>query len=203
MVINGALPLPRSTVINPAFSRFTKPLDTVFRANSVRLKYCLDSFTGFFPLNTVLNRRALFHGLMDAQHRSPIDARQRANTPTATSLGFSIRLPLLILIAGLLAILYWILEGLMRHQYWYKYVIRYRVLRDTLNDGSNNFDALSVYDLTNHYGTPKPLNWEHLRASFLKLEPTVLYSLLGAGAVVLWWLVKTGMIVLAASGPQR
>jgi len=114
-------------------------------------------------------------------------------------LAFTIQLPVLMLMAGALALLYWVLEGLMRHQYWYKYVIRYRALRDAFNRGSPALKALSLYDLTNHYGTPKPPKWEHLRASFGKLEPTVLYSVLGLAAIVVWWLVRARVILLPAS----
>jgi hypothetical protein len=112
------------------------------------------------------------------------------------SLAFTARVPTLMLMAAGLAILYWILEGLMRYQYWYKYVLRYRVLRKALNEEPLRLTDISVYDLSNHY-EPKPSEWKRLRQSFGKLEPSVLYALLSVGAILIWWLVRSGMIPLS------
>ncbi len=114
-------------------------------------------------------------------------------------IGFSAHMPRMMLLAAALAVLYWILEGLMRHQYWYKYVVRYRAIREQLNE-SPDVVNLSVYDLTHHYGMPKPSERERFRRSFGKLEPIVLYATLGLGATVLWWLVTGGVIELPSTG---
>jgi hypothetical protein len=101
--------------------------------------------------------------------------------------------------AATLAVLYWILEGLMRHQYWYKYVIRYRAIRDALNKQPAQIEQLSLYDLTHSYGRPKPSQGERLRRSFGKLEPIVLYTVLALGALLLWSLVRRGVVSLPAN----
>lgn len=46
---------------------------------------------------------------------------------------FTTRSTLLPFLAVVLSILYYLLEGMLRFAYWYKYVIRYRVIRDELN----------------------------------------------------------------------
>lgn len=111
-------------------------------------------------------------------------------------LGFTVRVPALFLMAGFLAVLYWVLEGTIRHQYWYKYVVRYRAVREELNKTPANVKGLSLYDLTHHYGTHKPTERQRLWQSFAKLEPFVLYVSLGVAAVVVWHLVATGVIAL-------
>ncbi len=110
-------------------------------------------------------------------------------------LAFSVRLPVLMLMAAGLAALYWIVEALMRHQYWYKYVVRYRALRDAFNDASTTLETLSVYDLTHKFG-PKPSRVEQFKASCGRLEPIVLYSLLAVAAIFVWWLLAAGFVSL-------
>ncbi|MBY6185657.1 hypothetical protein KUV89_03260 [Marinobacter hydrocarbonoclasticus] len=89
----------------------------------------------------------------------------------AIGLAFTIKDPRITYLAILAAGLYWVLEGMMRHQYWYKYVIRYRAVREWLN-GSDD-EEISVYDLTNHYGK-RASRWERFHNSFFKFEPTLL-----------------------------
>lgn len=108
-------------------------------------------------------------------------------------LGLTANLPTLIPMAALLAVLYWVLEGLMRHQYWHKYVIRYRAIRTALNATPPRLEQLSTYDLTHHFGN-HPSEWRRLQKSFLKTEPLVLYSALAVAALVLWRLVLAGVI---------
>ena len=98
----------------------------------------------------------------------------------AIGLSFSIGAPDVALLAVASAGIYWLFEGLMRHQYWYKYVLRYRAIRDWLNDPDSD-EALSVYDLTNHYGK-RPANWPWFKKSFFKLEPTIVYLLMPMAA---------------------
>jgi hypothetical protein len=114
-------------------------------------------------------------------------------------LGFTARVPAFILTAGLLAAFYWLLEGMIRHQYWYKYVVRYRAVRDELNRVPANVEGLSVFDLTHHYGKQRPSEWKRLWHSFAKVEPFVLYLALGMTAVILWWLGVGGVVSLSPS----
>jgi hypothetical protein len=117
---------------------------------------------------------------------------------TATlGLAFTARLPVLMLMAAGLAILYWVIEGLMRHQYWHRYVVRYRALRDAFNDPTATLDTLSIYDLTHKYGASTPSSWARFKNSFGKLEPILLYFLLGAAAILGWWLVSSGVVAIA------
>lgn len=116
-------------------------------------------------------------------------------------LGITARVNLVILFASGLAILYWFLEGMIRHQYWYKYVIRYRTMRDELNKNPSNVEGLSVYDLTQHHGTIRPGEWERFWKSFAKREPFVLYAALGLIAFFLWKLVVIGVIELPSKVP--
>ena len=67
----------------------------------------------------------------------------------AIGLAFTIKDPRITYLAVLAALMYWVLEGMMRHQYWYKYVIRYRTIREWLN-GSES-EEISVYDLNVTY----------------------------------------------------
>jgi hypothetical protein len=104
----------------------------------------------------------------------------------AIGLAFTITDPRLSFLAVLAAVFYWLSEGLMRHQYWYKYVIRYRAIREWLNESEKG--VISVYDLTNHYGT-RATRWERFHNSFLKLEPTILCVLMVVSALVVYGFV--------------
>jgi hypothetical protein len=104
----------------------------------------------------------------------------------AIGLAFTIKDPRIIFLAVLAAILYWFLEGMMRHQYWYKYVVRYRAIRKWLND--SEAESISVYDLTNHYGQ-RATKWERVKNSFLKLEPSLLGIVMAISAIVAYTLV--------------
>lgn len=89
----------------------------------------------------------------------------------AIGLAFSIKDPQITFLSVLAAVLYWFLEGMMRYQYWYKYVIRYRAIRKWLNN--SEADSISVYDLTNHHGESVS-KWKRFKNSFFKLEPSLL-----------------------------
>lgn len=89
----------------------------------------------------------------------------------AIGLAFTVKDPKLSFLAVLAAVLYWFTEGMMRYQYWYKYVVRYRAVRKWLNESRS--ESISFYDLTNHYGRPSGV-WERIHNSFFKLEPTLL-----------------------------
>ncbi|MDA0143976.1 hypothetical protein GL177_09435 [Vibrio toranzoniae] len=104
----------------------------------------------------------------------------------AIGLAFTIKDPRITFLAVLAALLYWFLEGMMRHQYWYKYVIRYRAIRDWINKSEK--ESISVYDLTNHYGQ-RAKKWERIKSSFFKLEPTLLGTIMVVSALVSYKLV--------------
>ena len=104
----------------------------------------------------------------------------------AIGLAFTIKDPDITCLGVLAAALYWFLEGMMRYQYWYKYVVRYRAIRAWLNEPSEQ--SISVYDLTNHYGK-RVRRWETARNSFFKLEPAVLSIFMGFSALVAYCLV--------------
>lgn len=104
----------------------------------------------------------------------------------AIGLAFTIKDPEITYLGVLAAGLYWFLEGMMRNQYWYKYVVRYRAIRAWLNESSE--EPISVYDLTNHYGV-RASKWETAKNSFFKLEPAVLGLFMALSALVAYCLV--------------
>lgn len=104
----------------------------------------------------------------------------------AIGLAFTLENPTLSYLAVLASVLYWFTEGMMRHQYWYKYVVRYRAIREWLNESTS--ESISVYDLTNHFGR-RPSAWERIHNSFLKLEPSLLSVFLAASALFIHGLV--------------
>ncbi|AOE50929.1 hypothetical protein [Kangiella sediminilitoris] len=109
-------------------------------------------------------------------------------------LSFTIKSTFVPNLAAFLSILYWFFEGMMRHQYWFKYVDRYRFLRDTLNSSTPELSEISVYDLTNKYHRKDVSVFQKLKACFFKLEPTILFLLMGAGALLIWYFVSKGVI---------
>lgn len=109
-------------------------------------------------------------------------------------LAFTIKSPAVPLLAVLLSLLYWFLEGMMRHQYWYKYVDRYRFLRYHINQPEIPLSDISVYDLTNHFHRKSRTWWARVRACFFKLEPSVLYGVMGASAFFLWMLLHNEVL---------
>lgn len=102
----------------------------------------------------------------------------------------------LALLGVVVSIIYWIMEGMMRYQYWYKYVVRYRAIRSWLNE--SEVDAISIYDLTNHYGT-RSNRIEKIRNSFIKPEPSLLFGLLFIGAVAVFIVIDKGIISAIAT----
>lgn len=107
----------------------------------------------------------------------------------AIGLSFTIGSADLLLLAVFAAFVYWFIEGMMRHQYWYKYVTRYRALREWVN--SDNSEAIAVYDLTNSLGR-QPGRWERFHKCFFKVEPTVVYILMGLAAMVVRGVLAKG-----------
>lgn len=109
-------------------------------------------------------------------------------------LAFTIKSPAVPLLAVVLSLLYWFLESMMRHQYWFKYVDRYRFIRDHINQPEKQLSDISVYDLTNHFHRKPRTWWARVRACFFKLEPSVLYGVMGASAFVLWVLLHNEVL---------
>ncbi|WP_348719678.1 hypothetical protein [uncultured Alcanivorax sp.] len=107
----------------------------------------------------------------------------------AIGLAFTLKNPTLTNLSVLASGLYWFTEGLMRYQYWYKYVVRYRAIREWINESYSS--AISVYDLTNHFGARAGLV-ERIRNSFFKLEPSLLGIILLSCAVVAQTMVPLG-----------
>jgi len=105
-------------------------------------------------------------------------------------LSFTIQSADIPILAIFSATLYWFIEGMMRHQYWYKYVIRYRALRDWVN--SDGGDSIAIYDLTNSLGS-QPDRWQHFYKCFFKLEPTVVYVLMGVAALIVRNMLLDGL----------
>jgi hypothetical protein len=108
----------------------------------------------------------------------------------AIGLSFTIRSADLPLLAVFAAFLYWFIEGMMRHQYWYKYVTRYRALREWVN--SDNSEAIAIYDLTNSLGR-QPGRWKRFYKCFFKVEPATVYILMGLAAVVVRGVLTNGV----------
>ena len=112
-------------------------------------------------------------------------------------LAFTVRSEVVPLLAVVLAMLYWFLEGMMRHQYWFKYVDRYRFLRARINDPGFEVESVSVYDLTNHYHRTEVSSWSKISACFFKIEPSVLYGVMGLAALGLWLLISAGVVKMS------
>ena len=70
-----------------------------------------------------------------------------------------------------------------------KYVVRYRTIRDTLN-ASHSIEALSLYDLTNHYMDNHQTAMLRLRKSFIKWDAVFIYCSMSIGSLVLWWMMN-------------
>jgi len=85
-------------------------------------------------------------------------------------------------------------QGMMRHQYWYKYVLKYRTLRESFNREETQLIDLSLYDLTNHFMQEQGTASERLRKSFFKLEPGIVYGLMALCSFCVWLLIHYGII---------
>jgi hypothetical protein len=113
----------------------------------------------------------------------------------ALGLSFTIKSEVVPLLVVVISAVYWLLEGMMRYQYWFKYVDRYRFLRDNINASDFLPSSIPVYDLTNHIRRVPPSRWSKFKACFLKREPLFLYGLMGAMSLALWFLLQNGTLV--------
>jgi len=116
-------------------------------------------------------------------------------------LAFTIRSAFVPLLAVGLSGLYWFLEGMVRHQYWYKYVDRYRFLRDSINGPEFDVSQISVYDLTNTLHRVSKSRWHQLRPCFFKLEPTVLYAVMAIAAFAIRLLLNERVLSFPITKP--
>jgi len=105
-----------------------------------------------------------------------------------TGAALSLKSPQVMLLGVVLALVYFAMEGITRYQSWFKYVVRYRTLRDALNNG-RPLDALSVYDLTNKYMDDHETATLRLRKSVLKWDAVFIYVIMATGSVVMWWML--------------
>lgn len=85
-----------------------------------------------------------------------------------------------------LAIVYWLLEGVLRYKSWYKNVNRYREIRDTLNSKVFDINKISVYDLTNKYGKQEYKISEKISACFFRMEAMFLYLIMIVASIVVY-----------------
>lgn len=118
----------------------------------------------------------------------------------ALGFAFTIKSDALPLLVVALSLVYWFLEGMMRHQYWFKYVDRYRFLRDSINAADHQLGKIAVYDLTNHFHRTPVSSWNKFRSCFLKAEPSVLYGLMGALALAVWLFLHNGVLHFPGKG---
>ncbi|WP_429234976.1 hypothetical protein [Aeromonas salmonicida] len=114
---------------------------------------------------------------------------------SAIGLAFTIKSPTMIVTASMLAFIYWLFEGLMRFKYWIKYVDRYRFLRNEINKKDFSVENISVYDLTNHFHrTENKSIMQKISACFFKLEPTLLYLIMGGASFFIFILLHLEII---------
>lgn len=114
---------------------------------------------------------------------------------SSIGLAFTIKSPMMIITASMLAIIYWLFEGLMRFKYWIKYVDRYRFLRNEINKNGFLVKNISVYDLTNHFHrAEKQCVISKIKTCFFKLEPSLLYLIMGGASLFIFILLRFDMI---------
>lgn len=109
-------------------------------------------------------------------------------------LSFTAKSAILPFLGAGLSILYWVLEGFIRYNNWYKYVLRYRTLRDELNKKEPNIENLSVFDLTNKYCEDHESGFIKFKACFFRLEPIILYSGMAIASLLLGIFLASGII---------
>jgi len=73
----------------------------------------------------------------------------------------------LLFLAALIAVLFWLQEGLLRLNEMHKYADRYRKLRSSLNDKNALLESIPLYDLTNHIEGRTPRDCSTVKGSFL------------------------------------
>ena len=89
-----------------------------------------------------------------------------------------------------LAIVYWLLEGVLRYKSWYKNVNRYREIRDSINSKEFDIDNISIYDLTNKYGKTKVKFSEKITACFFRMEALFLYLIMVGASIIIYLIIN-------------
>ena len=81
-------------------------------------------------------------------------------------------------IAIIICFLYWSSEGLIRYKYWYRFVPKYRLIRDLLNTDSSDINSIDLLDLTcsNDQNIVKKYTKNKFRNSFFRIELVILYG---------------------------
>ena len=109
-------------------------------------------------------------------------------------LSFSVKSSLIALLATGLCFIYWLIEGVMRSEYWYKYVLRYRAIRNSLNQDDFNINKFNIYDLTNKFGKTDHSEKPKIKETFFKFEPGVIYFFMAIAALVIFILMERGVL---------
>ena len=84
----------------------------------------------------------------------------------------------LLIVAGTVPAVFWFHEALLRWSYWYKYILRYRALRDTLNqsgEGAVDWSAFKHLDLAHSYARQERFRAK-FKACILKAEPALFHA---------------------------
>ena len=89
-----------------------------------------------------------------------------------------------------LALVYWLLEGVLRYKSWYKNVNRYREIRDALNSKDFDINQISIYDLTNKYGKQEYKIGEKISACFFRMEAIFLYLIMVGASLVIYFIIN-------------
>ena len=97
--------------------------------------------------------------------------------------------PPMFTMASAIAAVFYFQEGLIRFVHVYKYTVRYRRLREVLNDPSGELEDLPVFDLTNHI-EGRGRWWPRCVFAFLRVEALLFYGILGATPVILWCILR-------------
>ncbi len=100
----------------------------------------------------------------------------------------TLKTPDLAVLSCVITVLFYVLEISWRMAYWYKYVDRYRLIRDTLNK-QQSIDSLPLYDLTNHH-SPKTNWFRRFVDCILWGEPLLFYVILAAGSLCILRIIK-------------
>ena len=112
---------------------------------------------------------------------------------------FTAKVAELLLIAACAAILYWLFEGMLRFQHWYKYVERHRRIREALNSNPPDIESLTIYDLTNKLDTEPKEKSSRVVGSFFSPETLIFYLCMAILAIVVWGFIKYGYIPLPST----
>jgi hypothetical protein len=145
-------------------------------------------------LQILLTEMELLQGRFDKYDDLIFRNREWVITVVVALLGAALTLsrPQLGVLAAWAPALFFLAEMSIRFAYWYKYVDRYRFIRDTLNSGSDIF-TISMYDLTNKYNRKyRRLRrvGDQIRSVVFKVEPLIFY-----GGIVLFTIILRQVVI--------